>query len=78
MKGALSSLRYFTSHAFFYKQHFYKQCQSEIGKKKKKIKQKLMNILRLNFWQTYLRNMFDWINEIMWLIIMKMKMATAK
>ena len=33
-------------HAFFYKQHFYKQRLAEIGKK---IKQKLSNTLRLNF-----------------------------
>ena len=31
---------------FFNKQHFYKQCQGEIGKK---IKQMLSNTLRLNF-----------------------------
>ena len=31
---------------FFYKQHFYKQHQAEIGKK---IKQMLINTLRLNF-----------------------------
>ena len=37
---------YLYMYAFFYKQHFYKQRQAEIGKK---IKQKLSNTLRLNF-----------------------------
>ena len=33
-------------HAFFYKQHFYKQHKAEIGKK---IEQKLSKTMRLNF-----------------------------
>ena len=37
----------FGVHALYYKQHFYKQRQAEICKK---IKQKLSNTLRLNFW----------------------------
>ena len=36
--------RYFGRYSYFYKQHFHKQHQAEIGKK---IKQKLSNILRL-------------------------------
>ena len=35
-------------HVFFYKQHFYKQRQVEIGKK---LSKKLSNTLKLNFWQ---------------------------
>ena len=38
--------RIWCTHFFLYKQHFYKQHQTEIGKK---IKQRLSNTLRLNF-----------------------------
>ena len=40
-----AKIKKFAKYTLFYKQHFYKQCQAEIGKK---IKQKLSNSLRLN------------------------------
>ena len=39
-----------------------------------KIRQKLSNTLRLNFWQTCPINKLSCVNEIMWLIVMKVKM----
>ena len=50
---------------------FYKQRQAETCKKNK---QKLSNTLRLNFWQACPENKFFCVNEIIWLIVMKMKM----
>ena len=43
----VTALKRFSLHAFFYKQHFYKQRQAKIGKKK--IKQMLSNTLRAKF-----------------------------
>ena len=40
-------------YTLFYKQHFHKQCQAEIGKKLSKM---LSNTLGLNFWQTCPKN----------------------
>ena len=54
-----------------YKQLFYKERQAEIGKK-------LSNTLWLNFWCTCPKNKFFCVNEIIWLIVMKMKMIMKK
>ena len=57
---------------FFYKQLLYKQHQTETGKK---IKQKLSNTLTLNFWQACPKNKFFFVNEIIWLVVMKVKIV---
>ena len=83
------NFNFYVVHAFFHKQHFYKQRQAETGEK---IKQLLSNTLRLNFCchsyssftgssknnRTYSKKkkkkMCACIQEIIWLIIVKMIM----
>ena len=62
-------------HAFFISNTFISNTKLKLAKK---IKQKLSNILRLNYWRTWPKNKFVFFNEIIWMFVMKMKTIMEK
>ena len=81
-------LFYICLHAFFYKQHFYKQSQTEIGKKlSKSLRLNLRYLKIIPFFSTtlspknsrkcckkYTKSKYVCLNEVIWLMSMKMRL----
>ena len=61
--------------AFFISNTFISNTKLKLAKK---IKQKLSNILRLNYWRTCPKNKFVFFNETIWMFVMKMKTIIEK